>query len=90
MNREELEQKIKTLIKEKVRPILIMDGGNIEFISLNDDNIVEVELQGACHGCPMSAITLKNLVEDMLKENIPEIKGVINREPQEEDEELEF
>ena len=43
MQREELIEEIKKLIKEKVRPILVMDGGNIEFIGLTDDNVVQVE-----------------------------------------------
>lgn len=79
---------IKKLIKEKVRPILVMDGGNIEFVEYTDDNIVKVRLQGACHGCPMAAITLKSLVEELLKEHIPEIKAVENIGQTDEDESL--
>ena len=90
MTRDELIIEIKKLIKEKVRPILVMDGGNIEFINLTDDNIVQVELQGACHGCPMSAITLKYSVEEMLKEYLPDIKGVENIEQDHEDDELKY
>ena len=62
-----------------------MDGGNIEFVDY-DDGILKVRLLGACHGCPMASITLKNAVEGILKEYIPEIQEVIsmNFEPEEE------
>lgn len=85
---EETIELIKKLIKEKVRPILVMDGGNIEFVEYTDDNIVKVRLQGACHGCPMAAITLKSLVEELLKEHIPEIKAVENVGQNDDDESL--
>lgn len=90
MHREELIEEIKKLIKEKVRPILVMDGGNIKFIGLTDGNVVQVELQGACHGCPMSAMTLKHSVEEMLREHFPEIKKVENIEQDHEDDELKY
>ncbi len=60
----------------KVRPMLQADGGDVEFVELTDDNIVKVRLQGACAGCPMSQMTLKNGIEKMLKQEIPEIKAV--------------
>jgi Fe-S cluster biogenesis protein NfuA len=67
--------KIKNVIKTKVRPILVMDGGNIEFIGY-EDKIVTVKLLGACNGCPLSSITLKNVVKDLIREEVPEIEGV--------------
>lgn len=66
---------IKKLIKEKIRPFLTFHGGNIEFVDY-DDNIVKVKLIGACHGCAMASLTLKNGVEKVLKSYIPEIKKV--------------
>lgn len=91
MKKEEIIQEIKKLIKEKVRPILVMDGGNIEFVDYTDDNIVKVKLSGACHGCPMASITLKHTVEEMLKEYIPEIQSVENTESDNfKEDELEF
>ena len=80
MTKEESIQEIKRLIKEKIRPVLVMDGGNIEYVDYTDENIVKVRLLGACHGCPLSALTLKNMVEETLKEHIPEIKSVENVE----------
>lgn len=88
--REETIELIKKLIKEKVRPILVMDGGNIEFIEYTEDNIVKVQLQGACHGCALASITLKSVVEELLKEHVPEIKAVENIGQNDEDEILDF
>ena len=75
MNKEELTLKVEKLIDD-VRPYLVADGGNIKFIELTDDMIVKVELQGACHSCPMSKITLKNGVEEYIKKELPEIVSV--------------
>jgi Fe-S cluster biogenesis protein NfuA len=55
-----------------------MDGGDITLISIEDDNTVKVRLEGACRGCPMSAMTLQMGVERVIKEAIPEIKAVVN------------
>ena len=82
---EEIIKEIKKQITENIRPALVMDGGNIEFVDY-DNGILKVRLLGACHGCPMASITLKNAVEGILKEYIPEIQEVIsmNFEPEEE------
>jgi len=60
---------------EKIRPSLQADGGDVEFVSV-EDGIVKVRLQGACAGCPMSQMTLKMGIEKMLKEEIPEVESV--------------
>ncbi len=60
---------------EKIRPSLQADGGDIELVEI-DDNIVKVRLQGACSSCPMANITLKNGVERVLKEMVPEVEAV--------------
>ncbi len=75
-NREKLNQKVQNVI-EQVRPYLQADGGDINFIEVTDDNIVNVELTGACDACPFSTMTLKNGVEATLKKVIPEIKEVV-------------
>lgn len=80
LNKEDNIREIKKVIKEKIRPALVLDGGNIEYVDYTDDLIVKVKLLGACHGCPLSALTLKNMVEETLKEYIPEIKSVENIE----------
>jgi Fe-S cluster biogenesis protein NfuA len=60
----------------KVRPTLRADGGDIELIDVKD-GVVQVCLTGACQGCPMSEMTLKQGVEKALKEALPEIKAVV-------------
>jgi len=76
-NDEKIIKEIKNQINEKIRPALVMDGGNIEFVEYNN-GILKVKLLGACHGCPMASITLKNAVFEVLKEYIPEIEEVIS------------
>ena len=59
----------------KIRPALQADGGDVELVDV-EDGVVKVRLQGACAGCPMSQMTLKNGIEAILKKEIPEIKSV--------------
>ena len=73
---ENIELKIIEIIN-KIRPFLINDGGNIEFIKY-EDNIVYVSLLGACAGCEMIDITLKDGIEDLIINEIPEVKEVVN------------
>jgi len=61
----------------KLRPTLKADGGDIELIDVKD-GVVQVALTGACHGCPMSQMTLKHGVEKALKASLPEIKSVVS------------
>lgn len=61
----------------KVRPMLLADGGDVQLIEVSDDGIVKLKLTGACSGCPMSSMTLKMGIEQLLKKEIPEIKEVI-------------
>lgn len=72
----ESELKIIALI-DKIRPFLIGDGGDIEFIKY-ENNIVYVKLKGACAGCTMIDVTLKEGIEEMIISEIPEVKKVIN------------
>lgn len=76
MNEEETIKKIKELI-EKMRPFLMNDGGDIEFVEYKD-NIVYIRLTGACQNCSLIDVTLKDGIEEMLVTEIPEIKEVIN------------
>ncbi len=61
---------------EQVRPSLQADGGDIRLVEIKEDGTVMVELQGACNGCPMSQVTLKQGVEAFLKKEVPEVKCV--------------
>ncbi len=63
-------------LQRRIRPYLQADGGNIRFVELTEDNIVNVELLGACGSCPMSTMTLKAGVEAAMRKAIPEIKAV--------------
>jgi Fe-S cluster biogenesis protein NfuA len=72
-----LKEKVEKVI-EQVRPNLQADGGDIELIDVTEDGVVKVKLQGACHGCPGAAMTLKMGVERLLKANVPEVKSVVN------------
>jgi Fe-S cluster biogenesis protein NfuA len=74
-NHKELETKIQNVL-DQIRPYIQSDGGDIKFVELTEDNIVNVELMGACGSCPYSIITLKNGVETAMMKAIPEIKGV--------------
>ena len=69
-----MREKVEEAIQE-IRPYLQADGGNIELIDVTE-GVVKVKLLGACAGCPMSKMTLKNGVERTLKKKIPEIVRV--------------
>lgn len=73
---EEQESKIIDII-DKLRPFLINDGGNIEFVKY-ENNIVYIKMTGACSNCQMLDITLKDGIEAAIQEEVPEVKEVIN------------
>jgi len=64
-------------ILDKLRPMLMMDGGNIELVDVKDDEVF-VHLVGACGMCPSSTMTLKMGVERAIREQIPSIKRVVS------------
>ena len=70
-----LREKIEGAL-DKVRPSLQADGGDVELVDVDEDGVVKVRLQGACAGCPMSQMTLKQGIEKILKQNVPEIDHV--------------
>ncbi len=72
----EQEKKIIDII-EKLRPYLMSDGGDIEFVKY-EDNIVYVRLTGACAQCHMLDITLKDGIEAAIQEEVPEVVEVVN------------
>jgi Fe-S cluster biogenesis protein NfuA len=61
---------------DKTRTVLKSDGGNVELVDVSPDGIVQVRLKGACNGCPMATMTLKSLIERVIKEEVPEVKEV--------------
>ena len=70
-----MKEKVQAAI-EKIRPMLKADGGDVELVDVSDDGIVQVRLQGAWSGCPMSQMTLKNGIERVIKQDVPEVKSV--------------
>jgi Fe-S cluster biogenesis protein NfuA len=72
MVKEQVEEALK-----KVRPMLQRDGGDIELVSVDEKGTVKVRLRGACGSCPMSTMTLKMGVEKMLKQEVPDVKEVV-------------
>lgn len=70
------ERVIKAL--NRVKPYLQNDGGDIDLIEITDDMTVKVKLSGACHGCPYSMQTLKAGVEQVIMQEVPEVKRVIS------------
>ncbi len=69
-----MREKVEAAIN-KIRPMLQADGGDVELVDVKE-GIVTVRLQGACAGCPMSQMTLKNGIEKILKKEIPEVVAV--------------
>jgi Fe-S cluster biogenesis protein NfuA len=71
-----MKEKIEKTL-DKIRPMLMADGGNVELVEVTDDGVVKLKLTGSCGCCPMSQMTLKMGVERLLKEEVPEVKEVI-------------
>lgn len=69
--REEVEEAL-----DQVRPSLQADGGDVELIDITDEGIVRVRLIGACGGCPMATMTLKDGIERVLKQEVPQVQAV--------------
>ncbi len=63
---------------EKIRPYLVADGGDISLVDITDEMVVRVELKGACNGCPFSMQTLKAGVEMAVRNEVPEIREVVD------------
>ena len=62
---------------EKIRPSLQADGGDVILLGVDEDGTVKVQLTGACGGCPMSTMTLKQGIERLLKSEVPGVKEVV-------------
>jgi len=79
MTTQELIVKVEAALEE-IRPFLQSDGGDISLVSIDDDRIVRVQLQGACVGCSVNQMTLKSGVEMTIKKHAPQIESVISVE----------
>ncbi len=71
-----LEDKVKAAL-ESVRPSLQADGGDVEFVGIDEEGQVSVKLTGACGSCPMSQMTLKMGIENYLRKEVPEVSSVV-------------
>jgi Fe-S cluster biogenesis protein NfuA len=71
-----MKEQVKQVL-DKIRPSLQADGGDVELVDV-ENGVVKVKLKGACAGCPMSQMTLKNGIERLIKQEIPEIKSVVS------------
>ena len=69
-----MKEKVEAVLND-IRPMLQRDGGDVELVEIQG-GVVKVRLQGACAGCPMSQMTLRNGIERVLKERIPEVTAV--------------
>jgi len=70
-----VQERVQKVI-DLIRPQLQNDGGDVELVSIDEDNVVTVRLTGACVGCPMSQLTLKAGIERILKQQVPEVTAV--------------
>lgn len=76
MTSQEIHTNVEKALDE-IRPFLMSDGGNIKLLSI-EDAVVKVQLEGACTGCSVNQMTLKNGVEATIKKYAPQIQEVIN------------
>ena len=70
-----MREKVEAAL-DRIRPALQADGGDVELIDVRE-GVVSVKLVGACGGCPMSTMTLRNGIERILKQDVPEVKEVV-------------
>ena len=74
-----IDEKIKNILEEYIKPAVEQDGGAIDFESFENGRVI-VSLKGACSGCPSSTLTLKSGIENLLKRFVPEVKEVVAEE----------
>ena len=70
-----MREKVEAAL-EQIRPALLADGGDVQLVDINE-GVVTVRLMGACGGCPMATMTLRHGIEQVLKEQVPEVKEVV-------------
>jgi Fe-S cluster biogenesis protein NfuA len=75
-NSPALHEKVRGVI-ELIRPAVQADGGDIELVGVTDAGVVQIRFHGACHGCPSSTMTLQMGIERNLRQQVPEVTGVI-------------
>jgi Fe-S cluster biogenesis protein NfuA len=76
MDKEYIKEKVLLAI-EQIRPFLHADGGDVSFVGITDDAVVQVRFSGSCLDCSMSEMTLKAGIEEAVKKMVPDIKSVV-------------
>jgi len=79
MSTQQLKEKVEKAL-EDVKQFLKADGGDCQVVEVDEKGKVSIKLQGACKGCPFSAITLKMRIENIIKERVPEVTEVVSVE----------
>ena len=74
-NMDEIKKRVQAAL-ERIKPALHADGGDAEIMEISPDGVVKIELKGACGGCAMSTMTLKNGIERVIRAEVPEIISV--------------
>lgn len=72
-----MKEKVEKAL-EQIRPSLQADGGDVKLVSVDGNGVVNVQLQGACYGCPMSQMTLEFGIKQNLKQLVPEVTDVVS------------
>ena len=70
-----MKEEVQTVL-DQIRPSLQADGGDAELVDIDDQGVVKLRLKGACAGCPMAQMTLKQGIERIMKEKIPQVTRV--------------
>jgi Fe-S cluster biogenesis protein NfuA len=76
VNPPNVREKVQVVI-DLIRPAVQADGGDIELVNVTDAGVVQIRFHGACHGCPSSTMTLQNGIEANLRQQVPEVTGVV-------------
>jgi Fe-S cluster biogenesis protein NfuA len=71
-----MDEKVKEVLETKVKPLLMQDGGDVELVEVTKEGVVKVKLKGACAGCPGASMTLTMVIEQALKQELPNIAKV--------------
>lgn len=83
-------EKINAIIESDIKPYLQSHGGDIEVLDIDEHNNVTLRLLGSCSGCPASRLTMEDLVENVLREKIPELGSIVLEEKSDSQELLDF
>ena len=75
MEQTQLHEAVE-LALDSIRPYLEADGGNVKVLEITENKVVRLELLGACGSCPMSAMTFRAGIEEAIRREVPQVRGV--------------